>query len=288
MARKRPILTAFVSDTHIGSELGVCPPQGVELASGGRYTPGKEQLWLWEGIWVPYWRWIGKLRKQIGADLRVVVSGDAVDSHDKGWIISRAPEHIMYLGVEAFRPVIDLQPGAVYFVRGTPSHSGGEASELEEALANRLHAEKLAVVRRGNQWTWPELDLEWYGTRVHIVHHGRVGGKEHTLHSNAAGHAADIANAYRARGYEPDDLWILSHRHVLTDSGQSLVAKTRYVVTPAMQLKTPFGHKVASHRPAFLSDYGGLAGVFYPDERPYQIMAFIVRPERDQPVEVVA
>lgn len=284
---KRPIVTAFVSDPHIGSELGVCPPQGVTLGSGGRFVPGKIQRWLFEEVWVPYWEWVGGLCVTVGGDLRVCINGDAMDSHIKGQIISRVSEHLMYLGVEAFRPVLALDPGGVYFVQGTPSHTGGEEADHEEALASRLQAEGMAIVRNGHLWTWPELDVEWYGTRVHMTHHGKIGGREHTLQSNAANHAADIANAYRARGFQPDHLWITSHRHVLSDSGQSLVNEMRYVVTPAMQCKVPFAHKVASHRPAFLSDIGGLAGIFYPDERPYQLMKFVVRPERTGPVEVV-
>ena len=285
---KKPIVCAFVSDPHIGSELGICPPQGVTLSQGGKYTPGKIQRWLWRKAWVPYWRWIGDLVKRVDGHLRVVVNGDAMDSHAKGQIVSQVPGHLMYLGVESFRPIVEMQPGAVWFVQGTPSHTGGEAADLEEDLASRLHdAEKLAVQRNGHLWTWPEIDFDWYGTRVHVTHHGKVGGREHTLHSNAAGHAADIANAYRARGYSPDHLWITAHRHTLADSGQSLIDDMRYVVLPSFQAMTPYAHKVVSHRPAFLQDIGGLAGIFYPDERPYQLLKFVVRPTRDGPDEIV-
>jgi len=224
----------------------------------------------------------------VGGRLWFVANGDIADVHPKGQIISRVPEHILYLGVESFRPLLALKPEKVWLVEGTPSHTGGEAADMEQALAHRLHAEGLRIISNGHQWTWPELDLSIYQNRCHLAHHGKAGAREHTLQSNAAGHAADIANAYRARGHEPDHLWITSHRHILADSGQSLVNKTRYTVTPAMQLKTPFANMVASHRPRFLSDLGGLAVVFYPDERPYQLLAFVKRPARAAPTEVVA
>jgi len=281
--KPKPAVLGLISDPHIGSPTGVCPPQGVELPQGARYVPGPVQRWLWDDVWLPYIDWLRDIKREVRGDFYLVTNGDAMDAHEKADIISRDPEKLLYLGIESYRPFKKLNPVKVWFTRGTSSHVGGEDASLEEALAHRLHDKLLYPLQRmGHQWTWWELDLVFYGTTVQVAHHGRVGSKEHTRQSNAAGWANDIRNQYQNCGLVPPSLVVRAHCHQLADSGLSLLCPVRYVVQPCMQIKNAFAHKVSANRPLQLSDIGGLCAIFYPNGT-YELRSFIRRPVPSKP-----
>lgn len=285
---KRPVVLAMCGDPHMGSPVGILPPQGFELDEGNRILQSKAQAWLWDEVWVPYWAWVGKTAATFDADLYGVMNGDAMDAHPLARTLAAGdPESLAFIAEESFAPVLALPFKRFYGVRGTPSHVGGEAAGLEEMMYRVLKQRGLPVHRFGNQWTTWELALRFYGQTVQIAHHGRAGSKLHTMQSNATGWAVDIANRYRASGLEPPTLCVRSHVHTFADSGLSLINPTRFVTAPPMCLKNAYAHKVSAQQPSELSLVGGLAAVFFPEGH-YTLRAFLRRPEAAEPAVVVA
>ena len=72
-------IVVCVGDTHCGSTVGLCPPEGLELDDGGLYEPNKSQHWLWNN-WVEAWAAIKSVkRKNKKAKLHLILNGDLVD-----------------------------------------------------------------------------------------------------------------------------------------------------------------------------------------------------------------
>jgi hypothetical protein len=74
------------------------------------------------------------------------------------------------------------------------------------------------------------------------------------------------------RGQRHPDVAVRSHRHVYGDSFDAY--PTRVVQTPAFQLKTAFGHKVAANS---IADIGGVIFVVAPDGR-YEVKPQLFTP----------
>ena len=286
-ARKRHVVLAMVGDPHMGSATGILPPEGFENAEGNRILPSPVQRWLWSEVWEPMWQWVEQVRKEHDADLYGLCNGDAVDTHALARILTREPEEQAFIVQQAFRSVLNLPFSKFYIIRGTASHVGGEAASGEESMGRLLAEQGLPVHRWRHQWTAWEMEAEFYGTKVQVAHHGRSGTKQHTMQSNAAGWAIDIANSYRESGLEPPALVVRSHTHTFTDSGASLINPTRYLILPPLQIKNAFAHKVSAHRPVHLCAVGGVVAIFYP-QGGYTLRAFTRKPAAPKPVVTVA
>ena len=72
-------IVVCVGDTHCGSTVGLCPPEGLELDDGGMYEPNKAQRWLWDN-WEQAWAEIKSIkRKNKKAKLHLIFNGDLID-----------------------------------------------------------------------------------------------------------------------------------------------------------------------------------------------------------------
>ncbi len=72
----------FVSDTHCGCQMGLCPADGVRLDGGGWYHPSKFQraMWSW---WEEAWdKFVPEATR--GEPYAVVHVGDALDGVHHG------------------------------------------------------------------------------------------------------------------------------------------------------------------------------------------------------------
>ena len=245
----RPELWSVVSDTHCGSTLGLCPPEGVGLDDGGRYLPSREQIALWEA-WIDYWSRVGEAREK-RQPLICVINGDAVEGlhHHSAQSVSQnlaATQHAIAMG--AFAPMLALKPSAVIFIRGTEVHVGSSA-EHEERLAEDMGAEES---RSGTFSHW-HFQADSAGVRLDFAHHGAVGRMPHTRTNPLGSLAMRITNA-AAKAREPiPDIAIRSHMHQWGDTGDNY--PVRVIQTPAWQLSTAFVHKVAA---GSLPEIGGL------------------------------
>jgi hypothetical protein len=263
-----PVVIAITSDHHIGSTLGLCPPEGVRLDDDGTYHPSKAQQWSWE-CWEDFWRIVGEIRQRAKAQLWCVYNGDLAegDHHGTSQIISRNPEPAAYLSERVFSVPLALKPNRTFVVRGTEAHVGPSGA-TEEAWARRMNAEREPLTRT---WSWWRLRFTVHGTRFDFQHHGRTGTRPWTKASVVGALAAEIFYEHSAAGIPHPHLAIRSHRHQYADSHDA--HPTRVIQTPAWQLKTAHAHKVV---PESLADLGGLIVTVAPDG--YEVARHLYKP----------
>lgn len=252
--QSRPTLIAVTSDQHCGSTVALCPPR-IELDDGGAYEASKAQRWLWE-CWQAFWQRAAEKRKQHGARLYQVFNGDAVEGHHhrNTHVIANNPNAQAAVWTQAVKVPLALSPDAMFFVRGTEAHVGGEAAS-EERIADGLRRDKRPIVSDLDTGTasWWHLRQEINGVRLDFAHHGRTGQREHTRANAAALHAYDIVLSHLNTGDPIPHLCVRSHYHRFNDSGDAS-PHTRVLTTGAFQLKTGHVHKVAADT---LADIGG-------------------------------
>lgn len=280
MARKRKPLPpvpgmdrrlAVVSDIHAGSSVAVCAAP-VELDDGQTVQPSEAQRWLAD-LWEEYWAWVAANR---GDWLGILVNGDLFDGDHHGTyqMMSRHPGVQGAIARRLFEVVFDLKPDSVIFVRGTESHVG-QSGATEEGFAKQCAERGLPVVPDpSGASSWWHFRGQFGATLVDAAHHGRIGGREWTKHNAALNQAADITLSHAVSGDPIPGLAIRSHLHTFSDSGHNFPCRT--IQTPAFQLKTGFGHRVATDK---VSDIGGLL-ITLPDTGLATVESRITRPKR--------
>jgi len=150
------------------------------------------------------------------------------------------PQDQIDMASEILTQIANLSDGGVYATHGTPTHAGAIYG-AESAVANRCGFRALDS----------EIHLDIDGVIVWAFHHGAAGKRDW---SSASARVATEARLYAQDLKEPTPHYVFSgHHHIIDDSGIKL--KTRALTCPSWQLKTTFGHKVASGR---RSDIGGL------------------------------
>ena len=143
-------LLVVISDIHANSTVAVCPPS-INLDDGGSYKASKAQLWIWDK-WLKFWSKVKEESK--GYDkLCVVLNGDLVDGdhHDTPQIITRNMETQSRIALAVIKPMLDLNPDAIYVIRGTESHVG-KSGQWEEFIANDIGA--VVDEQRGTSSWW--------------------------------------------------------------------------------------------------------------------------------------
>lgn len=248
----------------------MCPPEGVILDDGGRYTPSDPQVWLWQ-CWVEYWERIRELRAKHKARLWVVYNGDLFEGahHGTVQVVSTHPEPQAYLADRVFGVPKALKPEHTFIVRGTEAHVGPSGA-TEEAFARSIGAEPNEALQR---WSWWHLRLEAHGVLIDCQHHGRRGMRPWTEANAVQLLAAEIFFEHARRGWKHPDIAIRSHFHKFADSYRS--QPVRVIQTPAWQLKTAYAHRVAAES---IADVGGIAILVRPDND-YDVHPILFSPE---------
>lgn len=242
----------YVSDTHCGCGLGLCPPS-IHLDDKGEYKRSKLQEKI-GNMWDEFWgEWVPKVTH--GEPFIVVHNGDAIDGvhHQSVTQISNNLEDQADIAYEMLAPVVKQCEGRYYHIRGTEAHVGKSGQE-EERLAKRLGA----IKNEQGQYARYDLWLRLGDRLIHSLHHvGTTGSqayestavhKELTEHFIEAGRWSEI----------PPALIVRSHRHrciKITIPTAGIIAQA--VVTPAWQGKTPFAWKIPGARLA-TPQFGGV------------------------------
>ena len=65
-------IVVCLGDTHCGSTVGLCPPEGLELDDEGLYLPSKAQLWLWNN-WEEAWAKIKSVKRKNRKAKQIIV-----------------------------------------------------------------------------------------------------------------------------------------------------------------------------------------------------------------------
>ena len=235
-----------ISDTHFGSRLALCHPDGASLDDGGFYKPSAVQLKLW-AIWEEFWTWVEKTTE--GEPFWLVHNGDVVEGVHHGdtsnWSTNLNDQcnHAELV----MKPVVDLAEGRYFQIRGTAAHVGQQAKE-EEALAKRLGAIPNEEGQYARWELWKRLEGQ-HGGLVHFLHHiGTTSSGQHETSALNAEIAAIYTDCGRY-GKEPPRIVVRSHRHRCSQI--NLPTRDGYAccfVTPAWQLKTQLAWRVAGAR----------------------------------------
>lgn len=242
-AAKRNLV--FVSDSHIGCQVGLMHPDGAELDAGNSVQSTRLQKKLWS-IWEEAWgEWIPRVTH--GEPYTVIHNGDAIDGvhHNSTTQWTHNITDQLRHAEKILKPIVDGCEGRYFHVRGTDAHVG-QSGENEEKLAKSLGAKKDENDRHARFELW--IRIPGHGL-VHAMHH--IG----TTGSSAAESTAvykELVESYVEAGRWGDEeprVIVRSHRHrnfeikVPCKDGQALS-----IVTPAWQLKTPFCYRVAGAR----------------------------------------
>ena len=276
-------IVVCLGDTHCGSTVGLCPPEGLELDDGGMYEPNKAQRWLWNN-WEEAWAKIKSVkRKNRRAKLHLILNGDLIDGdhHRTAQIASPLTGIHITCAMESLRVPLALKPKSIHVIRGTPSHVGRSGGS-EEGIARALKAASWPVVEdpdTGMKSSYSRV-IQVGNIRFDVKHHGRMGKRAHTKGPYMRWFAQDIFFNHMMDGDDPPDVAVRSHYHQFADSGKIHKIKTRAVALPAWQLATEYVHRVAES----LADIGLVW--FEVDDDDYDMKTILYKPDRPTTVEV--
>jgi len=231
-----------ISDTHIGCQFGLFPPE-FKIDGGNIVKQSKLQSVVWE-----WWnefvnKWIPMVTKN--EPFILVLNGDAIDGdhHGTKTQISKNIADQQKIAEVILKPLISKSE-KYFHIRGTEAHVG-KSAENEENLAKSLGA---IPDELGNYARW-EMYMRMQNSLIHFSHH--VGTTQSAAYESTAVYK-EMVEAFNEAGRwreTPPDVIVRSHRHRLfetripTKNGYGIV-----LVTPGWQLKTPFVHRLATGR----------------------------------------
>lgn len=224
-----------ISDTHIGSNAGLCPPEGYELPDNNIYMQNKfqETTWLyWEHFWK---KWIPKMVEK-SEKVIIVINGDLIDGshHETVNIMSTSLPYQQIAAIKVFKQ-IDHYDG-LYVVRGTEAHAGKGATS-EEMIARDIGAiNPNGSSNCSDYQLWLSVDKVTF----HIAHH--IGVTSSAAYETSAPMRELVAALVEASqwGQTLPQIVVRSHRHRFVPvSIPSQHGRIRCVITPGWQLRTP-------------------------------------------------
>lgn len=250
--KKKIKYAVYISDTHCGCGMAICPPT-VLLDDGGEYRPSKLQKKIFN-MWNEFWEeFIPEATH--GEPYIVVHNGDAIDGvhHNSVTQITHNLETQVEIAYKLLKPLVEKCEGRYYHIRGTEAHVG-KSAQHEEALAKKLGA----IPNEEGQHARYDLRLEMGNALIHSLHH--VGSTGSQAYEATAVHKELTEMFIEAArwGHRPPDVMVRSHRHRLIKiSIPTNNTMAQAVVTPCWQGKTPFAWKIPGARLA-TPQFGGI------------------------------
>ena len=270
MKKSNRTVLVVVSDEHAGSTTGLLPPGNWTGRDGQTIKPSPGQRILWKQ-WEECWERVLQLRK--GANLVVVHNGDAIDGdhHDTTQLHTKNIEEQKQMHLAsmdwALQHATFGKKDKLFYVSGTESHVGGTEDDIARDLGAVPSIEPTADSNfRDGRFVHHHLKLNINGVRFDIAHHGISAG------GNVMSNSAYLAAKYHyfnclEYGTEPADYLIASHFHEYkTALYEGNNGSVRSVITPAFQLKTEYGIRVARQK---LASIGLVIIVIEEDGRHY-------------------
>jgi hypothetical protein len=242
-------ILALVSDLHVNSTVGLCPPRVVR-DDGGTYTPSPAQRWL-ARCWSSFWDEVERDAQRLAAPVITVVAGDALDinQHSKTQLIEADNPAIILDAAEAVLERARKLSAHLHMVRGTEAHAGG-AGALEEALAQRLGA----VETPGGRRSWWHLRMNIDGVALDISHHPQTASWISVYQNSAADRQAwRTWIDYHRMNERPPALVVRGHVHY---HAHGRFEETECVYLPPWQLSTAFGYRRGAA--AWVEPVGGI------------------------------
>lgn len=246
MMKPRRSAIICVSDLHVASTFGICPPKGMRLDGGGHYEASKFQQGLlkaWDHFWNEFVPYTTK-GYRIAA---IEINGDVVEGihHNRTGIIGTTWTEMENAAVELLEPLRKLGDN-LFCIRGSEAHAAPMA-ESEERIAKRLGA---TPTETGEFSHWQaRIQPEGSHTLFHFAHH--IGTTSSAAYETSAPMREMIAAFVEAAQWEQGlpDIVVRSHRHRFTlvplPGTRDGIYRRRYaVITPGWQLRTPHVERI--------------------------------------------
>jgi hypothetical protein len=215
-----------VSDLHCGSSVGLWP-EGFECSTGNSIHFGKNlhQRWLWDC-------WQDANEKAIahfkGRSFVLIVNGDCIEGRHHGTteiVVSKNIDHAA-AATECLRK-LSANAEKTYFTAGTECHVG----DFEQVICSELQG----------VWCGDKGLIEINGTLLDVAHHMPTSARAYL---EAGAMSISLGNArlnYARVGQRVPKVFLRGHRHT---GGYYSDGHALFLVTPAWQLLTRYGHKV--------------------------------------------
>lgn len=208
-------LLVDISDFHVGSKLGLCPPT-VTMDKGGTYRFNKLQAWLW-----PHYTGLWKLVKEMrqGQDLYLICNGEFRDGvHFTAESFTTNEADITQAVIQVLEPIKECQPDYTFCLRGSQAHSG-LASWYDEFIAKYI-AEDFNVQANPNTGDMASdaLNLWIDDFLFDVTHHVAMGRLPHTEAASIPRAINTVIGRYGRKERLPDFI-LRAHNHRMFDSG---------------------------------------------------------------------
>jgi len=242
-----------ISDPHVGSYAGLCPPSGIRLDGGGIYKPNKFQLGTYR-LWLHFWEKFVPSLAPHGRKLKfIVINGDALEGlhHNRTGIVATTWEDMVKAAAQILQPLTQMTKN-LFIIRGTEAHSAPMA-EAEENLAQKLGA----IQNEVGDWSHWQLWLEAEGVQFQFAHH--IGVTSSAAYETSAPMRELVAGLVESAqwGRPMPKIIVRSHRHRYTRVPLPTAdGDIELVVTPGWQLRTPHVERIDRMR---MPHIGGVA-----------------------------
>lgn len=261
-------IVVIAADTHSGSTTGLLTPGKWTGLDGQTWQMSKGQRVLLEQ-WNECWYRVKELRKK--SRLVVVHNGDAIDGvhHGTTQLITSDKEEQKRMHIAAMESGLDIaefkKGDLLYYVYGTEMH----VATAEDAIARDFtwpdgkHYVP-AVIKpsadanyKDGRFIRDQLKLDINGVIFDIAHHGFRSGNRAWTKENSVNYACkSIYFDYVERGIKFPRYIIRSHMHeFISGIYRGKRGTIEGFITPAFQLKTHHGHRVANEK---IADIGML------------------------------
>jgi|688.fasta_scaffold83133_3 hypothetical protein len=192
-------VVVFVSDMHVGSIWGWCPPDEDTI---------ERAAWFRDWVRVQWADFCDWTRDTFGTGVITVVNGDAMEGIHHGGRELTASSWTKQTRWAAMM-LAPLATGPIYFVRGTECHTWDD----EDELGVQLEAQGLNVIRAKNSITHDTARFEVNGLMHWARHHSGVPGRRWTAEGAVANHMADTRLEAVNCGQRPPDVLAVAHGH---------------------------------------------------------------------------
>jgi hypothetical protein len=226
MTKQKPVGAVCVSDLHCGSIVGLWP-DGHITSTGNKIGLGNNlhQQWLWQ-CWQDKDKKIKDHFK--GFPFILIINGDCIEGrhHGSNEIVAALNLDHTLAAIECLKPLAKMA-SKIYMTAGTECHVG----DWEKMIAKEL----------GAIWLGDKGLIEINGTLIDVAHHMPTSARAYL---EAGAMSITMGNArqnYSRVGHRVPNVYLRGHRHTggIFNDGNGI-----FMVTPAWQLLTRYGHKV--------------------------------------------
>lgn len=246
--RRRPELVLVLSDLHVGSTVGLMPPD-FETVEGNKIEHNAVQRFLWES-WLDMNEWLSRTTE--GANYAVVINGDLIegDHHGTKQIWSKDTSDHVRAAEICLQPVLS-RAVSLFIVRGTECHTNNHEVSLGRIL-------KAVNNPDTGLPSFDRLHLSVNGCRCVFRHHIGTSIRSWTGATQLAAVLAEETIQAVNNGEPPPQVVCAAHRHKF---GSYTNGHGTVVISPPWQMLTRHGFKVvpeARTQPgAYILDWRG-------------------------------